>query len=397
VSRLAVGAFLLAALLAAALSTGPAATAAGPALDARAWALIDARNGEVLASHAGSRRLPVASTTKMMTAYVALQELPLKRTVRAEPYSPIFGESLLGLKAGERVSVRDLLYGLILRSGNDAAHDLAIAAAGSEARFVGQMNRRAAALGLANTHYANSIGLDERGNYSSAADLTTLGRRLLEIPAFAKIAAAREATLRSLRPQRRIVTRNDLLLMEQWANGIKTGHTFDAGYVLVGAGERKGVQLISAVIGAPTEAARDLETLQLLEYGFSLYRKRVPVHAGEVLVSPTIRYSGGQLPLRAPRSVAVGVRRGEKLRVIVRAPGEVEGPVRRGTALGQAVVLLDDVQVASVPLRASRSIPEAGAFDKARAFVDDWAALIVLALFVILIGAVLVWRSRRRG
>src|SRR4051794_26238850 len=183
-----------------------AALAKGPPIEARAWALIDARSGEVLASHAGASPLPIASTTKLMTAYVALHELPLDRTVRAAPYEAEYGESLLGLRPGQRVSVRDLLYGLILRSGNDAAYDLAIAAAGSERRFVEQMNRYAAAIGLSDTHYANPIGLDQLGNYSSAADLATLTRRLLAIPAFAKIARARSAVLRSLHPRRRITT-----------------------------------------------------------------------------------------------------------------------------------------------------------------------------------------------
>jgi D-alanyl-D-alanine carboxypeptidase (penicillin-binding protein 5/6) len=159
--------FLLAALLVAALLAGaPAATAKPPQLEARAWALIDASSGEMLASHAASSQLPIASTTKLMTAYVALHELPLGKLVRAAPYVPEYGESLLGLRSGQRISVRDLLYGLILRSGNDAAYDLARAAAGSEGRFVGQMNRYAAALGLSDTHYANPIGLDERGTYS---------------------------------------------------------------------------------------------------------------------------------------------------------------------------------------------------------------------------------------
>jgi serine-type D-Ala-D-Ala carboxypeptidase (penicillin-binding protein 5/6) len=392
-----VGACLLAVALALAVASPPAGAAKKPKLEARAWALIDARNGDVLASHAASRPLAIASTTKMMTAYVALQELPLKKMVRAAPYSAIYGESLLGLPPGQRISVRDLLYGLILRSGNDAAYDLALAAAGSEARFVRQMNLRAAALGLADTHYANPVGLDEPGNYSSAADLTALGRRLLDIPAFVRIAAARRATLRSVHPPRRIVTRNDLLLRERWANGIKTGHTFDAGYVLVGAGKRKGVQLVSAVIGVPTEAARDLETLRLLDYGFSLYRKRTPVRAGKALANPTIRYAGGELPLRAENSVAVGVRRGERLSIVVRAPGEVEGPIRRGAVLGRVLILLDDVQVATVPLRAGRSIPAAGAFDRARAFAAGGGIPIALALFVILIGAGLLWRSRAAG
>ncbi|HEX8688909.1 MAG TPA: D-alanyl-D-alanine carboxypeptidase family protein [Solirubrobacterales bacterium] len=376
--------------------TAPPAEEA-PRLAARAWVLIDARDGEVLAADDASMRLPVASTTKLMTAYVALKELPLNRVVRAAPYGGSFEESLLELRPGQRVSVRDLLYGLILRSGNDAAYDLALAAAGSEARFVRQMNLRAAALGLSDTHYANPIGLDEVGNYSSAYDLTVLGRRLLDIPVFAKIAATRRTVLRSLRPRRRIVTRNDLLLREPWATGIKTGFTLGAGYVLVGAGQRNGAELISAVLGTPSEEARDAESERLLEYGFSLYRKRLPIRAGAALAEPAVRYSDEELPLRAARTVAIGVRGGQRLRVVVRAPEEVEGPLRRGARLGRATVLLDGLSVASVPLRAGRAVAEASAWQRARSVVEGnlgWLALLVSA---ILGGAALLWRRWRLG
>jgi D-alanyl-D-alanine carboxypeptidase (penicillin-binding protein 5/6) len=394
------GAALLAVLLAASCLLAASAGAAEkplPPVEARAWALIDARSGAVLASHAGARHLPIASTTKLMTAYVALQELPLAKVVRAAPYDPIYGESLLGLRAGQRISVRDLLYGLILRSGNDAAHTLAIAAAGSQARFVAQMNRRAAALGLADTHYANPIGLDQRGNFSSARDLVTLTQRLLRIPAFAKIADSRSALLRSVQPPRRISTINELLLDAPWVNGVKTGHTFDAGYVLVGSGRRKGVELISAAIGAPSDEARYADNLELLEYGFSRYARRQPVHAGQDLADPSIRYSGGELPLRAARGVAVGLRRGQRLRLEVKAPGEVEGPIRRGAVLGRATVLVDGLPAAAVPLRAGRAIPAASAFDRARGFLNNHLIPIALAVFVILIGGVLLYRRLSRG
>jgi serine-type D-Ala-D-Ala carboxypeptidase (penicillin-binding protein 5/6) len=339
--------------------------------------------------------LPIASTTKLMTAYVALQELPPGRIVTAAPYEPIYGESLLELRPGQRVSVRDLLYGLILRSGNDAAYDLALAAAGSEPAFVGQMNLRAAALGLSDTHYANPIGLDEAGNYSSALDLTALARRLLDEPAFARIAASRSAELRSLRPPRRIETINDFLLEQQWATGVKTGHTFDAGYVLVASGRRRGVELISAVLDTWTASARDAETTQLLEYGFSQYRRQVPIRSGQALAEPSIRYSGGGLPLRAARSVAVGVRRGERLTVRVSAPREVEGPLRRGSRLGTAAVLVDGRRAAAVPLRAARAVPKADALDRARSFARENLLWIVLALSAILVAATLTRRRRR--
>jgi D-alanyl-D-alanine carboxypeptidase (penicillin-binding protein 5/6) len=390
------GVALLAALLAALCLVTAAPAAEKPRPEARAWTLIDARTGAVLTSHAAARRLPIASTTKLMTAYVAMREMPLDKMVQAAPYDPIYGESLLGLRTGQRISVRDLLYGLILRSGNDAAHDLALAAAGSIPRFVAQMNRRAAALGLADTHYANPVGLDQRGNYSSARDLATLSQRLLRIPAFAKIADSRSAHLRSVRPPRRISTINELLLDAPWVTGVKTGHTFDAAYVLVGSGRRRGVDLISVAIGAPSDEARYSDNLELLEYGFSQYERRTPIHAGQDLADPAIRYSGGELPLRAARGVEVGLRRGQRLNVSVAAPAEVEGPIRRAARLGTATVFVDGRLAGAVPLRAGRAIPAASSFDRARAFVEDHPLPIAIGVFVILIGAVLLCRRLSR-
>ena len=159
--------------------------------------------------------------------------------------------------------------------------------------------------------------------------------------------------------------------MAPWVTGVKTGHTFDAGYVLVGSGRRKGVELISVAIGAPTDEARDGDTLNLLEYGFAQYRSAVPVRAGQELADPSIRYSGGELPLRARARLAVGLRRGQSLEAKIEAPHEVEGPIRRGAVLGRATVFVDGLQAGTVPLRAGRSIPAASTFDRARSFVDD--------------------------
>lgn len=349
----------------------------------------------MLLSHAAARKLPIASATKLMTAYVVLHELPLDRVVRAAPYKAEYGESLLGLRVGQRISVRDLLYGLILRSGNDAAHDLARATAGSERGFVQQMNRYAAALGLADTHYANPVGLDQRGNHSSARDLATLTQRLLAIPAFARIAATREAVLRSVRPRRRIETINELLRMAPWVTGVKTGHTFGARYVLVGSGRRSGVELIAVAIGAPTDEDRFRDDLELLRYGFSRYRRRQPVRRGRALATPSIRYAGGELPLRAARTVAVGLRRGQHLNVVVQAPDEVEGPIGRGASLGRATVYVDDRRVAAVALRAGRAVPEAGPLQVARSFVEANVAWLALAASAILIAGALLRRRIR--
>lgn len=386
-------ALLLVGLLAGGASAGPAA-AAPPQLEARAWALIEARSGEVLASHAARRRLPVASTTKLMTAYVALRELPLGQLVETADYPAIPGESLLEVPSGTRISVRDLLHGLILRSGNDSAADLALAAAGSVPAFVEEMNRYAAALGLADTRFANPIGLDAPGNFSSALDLTALARRLLRNPAFARIAASRTAVLRSLRPPARIETLNDFLLAVPWGTGVKTGHTFGAGYVLVGSGRRKGVELISAVLGAWTESTRDAETERLLEYGFSQYSRRTPVRRGEAVATASVRY-GGELALRAVRRLAVGVRRGQRLRTVVRAPEEVEGPLRRGAVLGRATVTVDGRRVASAPLRAARGLPAPSTLDRAGGFLGDNALWLALAASAILGGAAIGRRLKR--
>jgi D-alanyl-D-alanine carboxypeptidase (penicillin-binding protein 5/6) len=364
----------------------------GPRLAARSWGVVDARTGDLLTTHAGNAELPIASTTKLMTAYVAMKELPLGKIVRAQPYDAEYGESLMGLRAGEPISVRDLICGLILRSGNDAADTLAIAAAGSQRRFVAEMNRYAAALGLSHTHYANPVGLDQKGNYSSALDLMTLTRRLLAVPAFARIADSRSAVLRSVHPRRRIATINELLLMAPWVTGVKTGHTFGALYVLVGSGQRRGVSLISAVVGAWTDEERFDDSLELLEWGFSQYRPRLPVRRGEDLAEPEIRYSGGKLPLRAERSLRAGVRRGQKLELRVRAPGEVEGPIRRGAKLGRAVAYVDGRRVGAVTLRASRSVPEASIFDRVRATVADNSIPIGIVAFVILIFALVAVR-----
>jgi D-alanyl-D-alanine carboxypeptidase (penicillin-binding protein 5/6) len=393
------GSLLLPAFAGAAPQQKPAAAKQAnrpPQLESRSWGLIDARSGDVLTSHALNKPLPIASTTKLMTAYVALKDMPLDKVVRAQPYEPEYGESLMGLRTGQRISVRDLLYGLILLSGNDAAHTLAIDAAGSEKRFVAQMNRYAAALGLSHTHYANPVGLDEKGNYSSAGDLMALTRHLLREPAFAKIADSRSAVLRSVHPRRRIESINELLEMAPWVTGVKTGHTFGALYVLVGSGQKHGTSLISVVIGAWTDEERFDGNLSLLEWGFRQYRHKQPIRRGQDLANPEIRYSGGALPLRAERSLAVGVRRGQQVAVRVSAPSEVEGPLQRGKKLGRAAVFVEGRRVGGVALLAGRSVPKASAFDRARGFLADNWIPIGLGVFVILILSVILLRQVAR-
>jgi D-alanyl-D-alanine carboxypeptidase (penicillin-binding protein 5/6) len=370
----------------------------GPPVEAISWGLIDGRTGEVLISHAGKERLPIASTTKLMTAYVAMKDLPLDKVVRAANYDAEYGESLMNLRSGQEISVRDLLYGLILRSGNDAAHTLALRAAGSIPEFVAQMNRYAAALGLENTHYANPIGLDQKGNYSSALDLMTLTRRLLAMPAFAKISDSREAELTSIDPPRRITTINELLEDAPWVTGVKTGHTWGAAYVLVGSGTKKGTELISVAIGAPSDEARFADNLELLEWGFRQYRHKRALHRGQTFAEASIRYSGGTLPLRAARPLELGLRQDQQVEINVEAPREVSGPIRRGTKLGRANVFVDGAPAGKVALRAGRSIPKADAVDRVRyCLTNNWLPVVAAICAILIFGMLLyLWRRSRR-
>ena len=393
-SRRRVGAFL--AVLLALVFCPPAANAKEPHVLAKSWALIDGRTGEVLTSHAGNERRLIASTTKLMTAYVAMKDLPLGKIVEAQPYEYEYGESVMGLQAGEKVSVHDLLYGLIMLSAGDAAHTLAVDAAGTQKKFVAQMNRYAAALGLTNTHYANPVGLDEKGNYSSALDLATLTEELLKIPAFAKIADSREATLRSFRPPRHIKSINELLEMAPWVTGVKTGHTWKAGYVLVGSGSRHGIRLIAVDIDAPTDETRFSDALELLEWGFRQYHRRKAIKVGEELASPAIRYTGGELPLKVGRSLTVAMRKGQKVEVEVDAPSKVTGPIRRGARLGVATISVDGLRAGTVPLLAARRVPAAGFFDKARGYISENPIPLAVAACVILIALMFLGWSIRR-
>jgi len=366
----------------------------GPRLDAKGWIVIDARTGQPLAGQAVNRHLPMASTTKMMTAYLAIRNLPLGRKVKAVRYEPDPAESLMGLEPGQTVSVRDLLYGLMLLSGNDAAVTLSRAVSGSEARFVALMNRTARRLGLDDTHYDNPVGLDGPSHYTSAADLARLGRVLMGIPRLRKIVGSREAVLTSYRPPLTIETTDSFLRDNPWARGIKTGHTLSSGYTLASDGRRKATELIGAVIGTPSEEARNSETVRLLDWGFSLYEKKVPVKVGRPVATIPVRYEDQGLPVLSRRRVRIGIREGERLSVATDLPTEVEGPLLAGKELGFATVSLDGKPFARVPLFAGRTIEEPTVVDRLLGNPLWIGALLGLAFFAIL-GLLLLVRRRR--
>ncbi|MEO8091923.1 MAG: D-alanyl-D-alanine carboxypeptidase family protein [bacterium] len=375
-----------------------------PRPDATAWMLVDADDEDVISGHRPRAELPMASATKLMTAYLALRELDLDEVVTAAPYKPEPAESLMKLRRGEQVSVHDLLYGLLLASGNDAAVTLAVAAAGSEDAFVAQMNRAAEGLGLSDTSYENPIGFDDPDQYTSASDLVELTIDLRRDPAFRGITDTPSIELTEGERPRRIVNRNNLVRTVPWVDGVKTGFTAKAGYVLVGSGERKGVTLVSAVLGASSEAERDGATLELLRYGFSLYRRETVLRDGERLGEVAIRDRDVTVPLAAAKGVRLTLRRDEDVEVrLAGVPAEIEGPIERGQALGTAVVTVDGAVEARVGVVATRSAEAASLIERIDAGlpgtrVGAWGLLILGAVALALVLAPLViWLWRRRS
>jgi D-alanyl-D-alanine carboxypeptidase (penicillin-binding protein 5/6) len=328
-----------------------------------------------------------------MTALISLEKLPLGRRLTAPRYDAGPGESRIDLQPGERMTVRDLLRALLLESANDAAVTLARGAAPSVHRFVTKMNKRARKFHLVDTHYANPVGLDQSGNYSSALDLSRLSRRLLHDRTFARIVNLPRARLESGSRPRIVDNRNDLVARYSWIDGVKTGHTARAGFVLIGAGRRKGARLVSVVLGAPSELRRDQDTLALLDYGFSLYRRVRVLHAGAVEASPRVAlYGDRRTDLIAPRGAAVAVRRGQRARVVVQAPSELKGPIARGKTVGRVAVFLDKKRVRIVPLVTSEQVPKAGLPRRL-----GHALLRPLPITIILgVTALVALRSRRR-
>jgi D-alanyl-D-alanine carboxypeptidase (penicillin-binding protein 5/6) len=374
---------------------GSAVAASPPKLDARAWILLDPRDDSVLAAKAPNKRLPIASATKLMTAYLALHKLRPSQMVTTPAYRPSNpAEVTLGLRAGERIRVRDLLYALLLPSASDAAETLAVAVSGSVPAFVNDMNRTARRLGLTDTSYANPIGLDDPDNYSSAHDLVTLASILMRNRLFARIVNTPAATLSSGDHPRTVTSRNTLLGQASWVNGVKTGHTLDAGYVLVGSGTRGSTTLISAVLGTPSEYERDQTTLELLDYGFSLYHPVDEVSAGEEVASPKLDYRSGHLPLIAQQPLSVIVREGQRVATRVNAPDEVSGDVRKGQELGRVTVTVDGDRAVSSPLVAAHAVSAATTLDKVKSAVLNPIVLIALAAIVILVVLLLMVRGR---
>jgi len=321
----------------------------------------------------------------LMTALVTLARVPDRRTIFTQnDYRPAAVDSQIGLQPGERMTVRDLLLAMLLPSADDAAEDLAYNVGhGSVSRFIAMMNARAAQLKLAHTHYASPSGLDTPGNYSSASDLAALARYLLtHQPFFARAVALPAVTLET-GPVRRVTNRNDLVGRVPWINGVKTGHTLQAGYVLVGSGTRNGMTLISVVLDTPTQQARDADTLALLRYGFANFHVVTPVRAGAVLARPSVRYRAGEHALVIAASTFSGIfARATRITTRVDVPRQLAGPLPKDAVVGTATVLADNRPIVRIPLLLARALPAVSSLSRAASFLTRPFTLLMLVLLV---------------
>jgi serine-type D-Ala-D-Ala carboxypeptidase (penicillin-binding protein 5/6) len=388
---------LAAVLGAAALcASAGAATVSPPSLTVRAATLVAQDTGQALYGQSASAQVAIASTTKLMTALVTLQHASMNQVFAYPGYPLVPADSQIGLARGERMTVHDLFVAMLLPSADDAAYDLAYNLGhGSVAQFIDLMNADARRLGLAHTHYSTPIGFDTPGNYSSASDLVKLTGYLLErYPLFAKVVGEPSAVLHSGNHVRYIVNRNDLVGRYSWINGVKTGHTANAGYVLVAAAQQGGLRLISAVLGTSSEAARDQNTLTLLDWGFRNFRLATAVTKGHVLARPPVPDQPGlHAIVAAAATLRSVIPRGAEVKVKVELRRSVAGPLARGTTVGRAVVLASGRRIGQVPVRLAKAIPAVSTLTRVARFITRGSTLVLLG---VLAGSVAVFLVRRR-
>jgi D-alanyl-D-alanine carboxypeptidase (penicillin-binding protein 5/6) len=364
-----------------------------PRLSARSALLVEASTGTPVFERAALRIRPIASTTKLMTALVTLQRARLSDVLTVPRYSAIASESQLGLKPGERLRVADLLRALLLPSAGDAAETLAVGVAGSRPAFVRAMNREARRLRLFHTHYTTPVGLDDPRNYSNAFDLVRLTRVLRRYAWVRRVVDEPRAMLQSGAHPRVVVNRNTLVRLVPWVDGVKTGHTNAAGYVLVGSGTRRGVTWISVVLGTPSEAARDADTLALLRYGIANFALTHPVHRNQVVARAAVAGRPGErVALVADRTFTGVARRGSAPRLVVQAPRTLAGPRAARSRVGTVEVRTGGRVVARVRLLTDRMIPPPLAPLGARGAGEE---TVTLVLVVALLGGS-AWALRRR-
>lgn len=350
----------------------------GPAVGGRGVILLNSRDGRILFERGADKPLPMASTTKIMTAVLVLENLPMDRKVSVSEHAASVGESELWLEPGEVMSVQDLLYGLLVKSANDAAAALAEEVAGDVDSFVQMMNEKAEELGLANTHFMNPHGLDSGRyetdeHYTSARDLAQLARYAMEDAEFRRLVSTLEIVIPwpGREYSRLLANRNDLLGKLPYITGVKTGYTTKAGYCLVGAGSREGISLVSVVLGAESKDEVDADTIDLLDWGFSRYSEMELLREGEAVVEIPVPYSSGEkMPLVAKRQLVRTLLQGQEITKEVLVVDQPELPLEVGDMLGKVRFKADGELVAEVNLISERAVEVPTLLDKLRFWWD---------------------------
>jgi serine-type D-Ala-D-Ala carboxypeptidase (penicillin-binding protein 5/6) len=369
-----------------ALAAAPRATAATPAppsLAAPSAAVFESSTSRPVFGRAAGQRRLIASTTKMMTALLTATTTRLDRVCTAPPYAAGPLETQIGLRAGERMRVRDLLSAVLLPSANDAAATLAVCVAGSRAAFVARMNEHARRLGLAHTRFSTPIGLDDPGNYSTAADLARLAIAARRDPFLRETMDLRRAVLRSGDRVRTVVNRNALVQRVPWVDGVKTGHTGAAGYILVASGTQHGTTFVAAVLGDPSEHARDADALALLRWAFASFRVATPVRRDAVYARPAVKHRPDEhVAVVAVRDVRELLRRDARVRLVIDVPSELEGPLPPRAVVGSATVRANGRAIARVPLVTRERVPEVGLLEQAGRALDGPGSLIAVAVLL---------------
>jgi D-alanyl-D-alanine carboxypeptidase (penicillin-binding protein 5/6) len=349
-------------LAASALALAAPALGAQAQVRARAYLVADGQTGQVLAHYRERARVPIASLTKLMTVLLTVERAKPTDVVTVAPGAASVGESSIGLRAGERLTVRELLEGALIQSANDAADALAYyVGRGSEARFVTMMNIRARQLGLDDTHYVRPDGLDASGHVSSARDVTRLARLVMRKRIVRQIVRRRRAEISR---GRILHTWNDLLGTFPGVVGVKTGHTSAAGWNEAAAVDRGGVYVFATILGSPDRATRNTDVTRLLRWAISRFR-RVPVIRGD-RVYAHVRVSYGRKPVdliaQTPLRRAIRVDRPLVEKVVAKTVAPL--PVLQGQPLGELRVYQGPRLVGRSTLVAERTVSRPGALGR---------------------------------
>ncbi|MCK9504049.1 MAG: D-alanyl-D-alanine carboxypeptidase [Porticoccaceae bacterium] len=348
---------------------------APPQIAATGWVLMDANTGQVIVEHNARERLPPASLTKMMTSYIVSQEIENGRIkeddiARVSEYAWktggwASGSSVMSLLPNSEAKVIDLLRGVIIQSGNDASIVLAEHLAGSEAAFADIMNQQAEILGMKDSHFENATGLPGENHYTTAYDMALMAQALIrDFPAHYSIYSEKYFEYDNHRQP----NRNRLLWRDSSVDGVKTGHTQEAGYCLVASAVRDGMRLISVVMGTSGEEVRARESQTLLSYGFRYYETAKLFSAGEVLVEKSRVWYGDKdhVNLVANEDIYATIPRGsqEQLKTEVQVEPVLKAPLEKGQELGRAKVIFDGKQLADIPVVVADTVAEAGLFSR---------------------------------